>query len=100
MNNFQRLGSALVGLQVVDGLLTMWATNHGFAEVNPLMAPIANSWMLLAVKVIPTIVVVLALLPLTRRFGKVITGGLVAGIAFLGLVVGLNIIELIGGTSI
>ena len=96
------LALALVALQVADSFLTMWATNHGYTEVNHLMAPIAHTWWMAAVKVLPTALVgwlafwAVGRFPKTWRVApKVVACGLGAACSFLGLVLASNLGELI-----
>jgi len=96
------LALALVALQVADSSLTMWATSHGYTEVNPFMAPIAHTWWMAAVKVLPTALVgwlafwAVGRFPKTWRVApKVVVFGLGAACAFLGIVLASNLGELI-----
>lgn len=45
-----------MGLESADGFLTMWATRNGFVEVNPLMMPIAHTWIMPLQKMAITVV--------------------------------------------
>jgi len=92
------LGIALVAAQAADAFLTLWAVNHGFEEVNPIMAPIAGTWLSPLVKIIPAALVVWGLARLGRRYPRtqpVTAVGLVAGVVFLGVVLVANLGEMI-----
>lgn len=91
------LGIAFVALQVADAFLTLWAVNHGFEEVNPLLAPIAGTWLGPVVKIVPAALVVWGLDRLGRRYPRtrpVSAVGLGAAIVFLGVVLVSNVAEL------
>jgi len=88
------LALALVVLQVADSFLTMWATNHGYQEVNSIVAPIAHTWWLPACKVLPAIGVSFLMVKLARRFPKTVVFGLLAALAFLASVLVANVFEL------
>lgn len=88
------LAMALVALQVADSFLTMWATNHGYQEVNSIVAPIAHTWWLPVCKVLPAIGVSFLMVKLARRFPKTVVFGLSAASAFLAIVLVANVFEL------
>jgi len=88
------LALAFVVLQVADSFLTMWATNHGYQEVNSIVAPIAHTWWLPVCKVLPAIGVSFLMLKLARRFPKTVAFGLSAASAFLAIVLVANVFEL------
>ena len=91
------LGTAFVAAQATDAFLTLWAVNHGFEEVNPFLTPIAGTWWSPVVKIIPAALVAWGLARLGRRYPKtqpVTAVGLVAAVAFLGLVLVSNVAEL------
>lgn len=95
---FKLLAGGLVAAQIADSFLTLWATNNGFVEVNPIMAPIAHLWTLPVVKIIPSLIVVWGIAKLQRRFpviGKPVNVGLVACIAFYAAVLIWNVTEII-----
>jgi len=95
---FKLLAGGFVAAQIADSFLTLWATNNGFVEVNPIMAPIAHMWAMPVVKIVPALVVIWAIAKLQRRFpiiGKPISIGLVACIAFYAAVLVSNISEII-----
>lgn len=96
----KKLAVTIVVLSGIDGLLTMWATNHGFVEVNPLMRPIAHTWILPVWKTAIAGVGVAFALWLLRRFLKpgsrlalAVPLGLTAAIIFLLMVLVLNLLE-------
>ena len=91
------LGITFVALQVTDAFLTLWAVNHGFEEVNPLLAPIAGTWLSPLVKIVPAALVVWGLDRLGHRYPRtrlVSDVGLGAAIVFLGVVLVGNLGEL------
>lgn len=91
------LGITFVALEAADAFLTLWAVNHGFQEINPLMAPIAGTWLSPLVKIVPAALVVWGLDRLGRRHPKtrpVTAAGLGAVIVFLGVVLVGNLGEL------
>ncbi len=88
------LALALVALEAADGFLTMWATNHGYQEVNSWVAPIAHTWWLPVSKVLPAIAVSFLMVRLGRRFPKSVAFGLSAASAFLVIVLVGNLLEL------
>jgi len=88
------LAMTLVVLQVADSFLTMWATNHGYQEVNSIVTPIAHTWWLPVCKVLPAIGVSFLMLKLARRFPKTVVFGLSAASAFLAIVLVANVFEL------
>jgi len=95
---FKGLAGGLVAMQIIDSFLTLWATNNGFVEVNPLMAPIAHLWALPVVKIVPVLLAVWGIAKLQRRFpiiGKPVSVGLVSCIAFYAAVLITNISEII-----
>lgn len=94
------LGAGLIGMQVIDTFLTMWAIRFaGATEINPLMAPIAHTWVSPLVKIMPVLVVAALLhLPVVRQnrtyrlAGNI---GMVGGIAFLVWITCQNVAELL-----
>ena len=96
------LAIAFVTLEAADSFLTMWAVNHGYTELNILMAPIAHTWWMAAIKVLPVALVGWLLFWAVGRFPKswkvapkVVAFGLGAACAFLGIVLASNLGELI-----
>ena len=86
-----------VAFQAADAFLTLWATNNGFQEVNPLMVPFAHTWALPFMKIIPALGAAWLLLKLNARFPRtrpVTAFGFGAGVAFLGVVLVSNVAEL------
>jgi len=95
---FKVLAGGLVAAQIADSFLTLWATNNGFVEVNPLMAPIAHLWAMPVVKIVPALLVVWGIAKIQKRFPiivKPVSVGLVACIAFYAAVIVSNISEII-----
>ena len=45
------LAIVFVALEAADGLVTLWGTNNGIPEANPLFVPFANTWFLPLVKI-------------------------------------------------
>jgi len=91
------LSMAFIGLQAADTFLTMWAVNHGFTEVNPLMAPIAGTWVSVLVKVVPAILVAICLARLTARWPRirnVVNVGMVAVVVFMVGILTSNLLEM------
>ena len=88
------LALALVALEAADGFLTVWAINHGYQEVNAWVAPIADTFWLPVVKVLPAIAVSFLMVRLGRRFPKSVAFGLSAASAFLVVVLVANLLEL------
>ena len=93
------LGIGFVAFQAADAFLTMWATNNGFQEVNPLMVSFAHTWAFPLMKIIPALVATWALLRVNARFPRTRTAtafGLTMAVAFLGVVLVGNLGEVIG----
>ncbi len=91
------LSIAFIGLETADTFLTMWAVNHGFTEANPLMAPIADSWVSVLVKVVPAILVAIGMARLTRRWPRtktVVTVGMAAVVVFMTGILASNLLEM------
>lgn len=93
------LGTTFVAAQASDAFLTLWAANNldGFQELNPILAPIAGTWWSPVVKIIPAALVAWGLARLGRRYPKtqpVTAVGLVAAVAFYGVVLASNMAEL------
>lgn len=89
------LALSFVGLEVVDSFLTMWATSHGYEEVNPLAAPIAQTWLFPTWKIAGAVAAVMILMPLARRFPGSVNYGLVAVSLFLGAVLVSNFVAMV-----
>ena len=88
---------AFVAFEAADAFFTLWATNNGFLEVNPLMVPFAHTWALPFIKIIPALVATWALSKLNARFPRTRPAtafGLAAAVAFLGVVLAANLGEL------
>ncbi|HEY33291.1 MAG TPA: hypothetical protein G4O10_09355 [Dehalococcoidia bacterium] len=62
------LAAALIALDVADAVLTFWAANKGLIyEGNPLMASIADTWAIIALKAIMAVVIAFGLCFLAVR---------------------------------
>ena len=95
---FGVLAGGLVAAQIADSFLTLWATNNGFVEINPIMAPIAHTWVSPVVKIIPALLAVWGIARLQRRFPYIIQpvrAGLVACIAFYTVILVSNVSEIV-----
>lgn len=90
----KKLAIALLVVSGADGVLTVWATNHGFIEVNPLMAPIANTWILPVWKVGIAALGAAFVLLFSLRFPRVVTFGLAAAVTFVLSIFVLDLLEL------
>lgn len=88
------LALALVVLQAADSFLTMWATNHGYQEVNLIVKTIAHTWWFPASKILPAIGVSFLMVKLAHRFPKTVAFGLSGVVAFLTIVLAANVFEL------
>ena len=51
MNTQVKLAATFIALEALDAGLTLWATNNGFQEGNPLLEPFAHTWAQPVVKV-------------------------------------------------
>lgn len=91
------LAVTFVAFEAADAFFTLWAVNHGFQEANPLLAPIAGTWISPVVKILPAALVAFFLARLGDRFPKtrpVTAFGLFAVVGFLGVVLAANTVEL------
>ena len=57
--------------EIADSLITWWAVNHGFPELNPIIAPVADTWWLAAVKIVASALVAGLVIWINERFSKV-----------------------------
>lgn len=89
----KKLAITFIVLEAIDGFLTMWATRHGFTEVNPLSAPLAQTWLFPTWKISAAILGVIILVPLAKRAPRVVELGLAATSVFLLTVLGANLYE-------
>ena len=92
------LAVAFVALQAADSFLTMWAVGHGYTELNSLIAPIAHTWWMVAIKVLPAIAVGVLAVWAVGRFPKtwriapvVLLVGLLAADIWMAGVLGHNL---------
>lgn len=88
-------------LVVADSFITWWAINHGYPELNLLIAPIAHTWQLAAGKIIVSLIVSGMAIWITEKFTKiwkpvpiVFTFFFIPFVGFMGWVVVSNIINI------
>lgn len=79
-------------LEAIDGFFTMWATNHGFVEINKLAEPVASTWFFPAWKIGAAILGIFILMPITRHFPGLVKFGLALVSSFLVVVLVSNIL--------
>jgi len=96
------LAITLTALEAVDSFLTMWAVNHGYTELNILVAPFAHTWWLAAAKILPAALVGWLAYWLVGRFPKTwrvapwaLALGLAAGSLFLIIVLVSNLLQIL-----
>ena len=93
------LAGLFVGMQAVDGFLTLWAVNHGYTEVNRLYAPVAGNWYApLLYKVLPAALVAFGLYRLAQRYPRTrpaLAVGLIAAVGFYLFITATNVGEII-----
>ncbi len=92
------LMTTFVMLIITDGLMTLWAVNNGYKEVNPLMAPVAASPLFLVFKVVSVLLIVAAAWFFIRRFPRlswIVAIALGSGIVCYALVITTNLWELL-----
>lgn len=79
----------LVTLKAIDGFWTMWAVNNGYVEINPIMAPIAHTWLEPVATIIPTALFGILALWVSRKFPQIskilFCGILVANVFMIGV---------------
>lgn len=80
--------------EAFDGVLTTWAANHGFEEVNPLAAPYARSWLFPVSKVLAAVAGAIALWPAARKHPRLVKYGFTAVTVFVACVVISNVYEI------
>jgi len=83
-----------LALEVLDGFMTMWATNNGFVEVNPLVSMYSRTWLYPASKVAVTVLGIFLLLPLVERFSRYVRIGFILASVFVGVTVLSNVYEM------
>jgi hypothetical protein len=91
------LCAAFVALEAVDAMLTMWAVNNGFIEVNRLMSPVAGTWVSPAVKIVPAALAAWLLVKVTGRWPRtkaVVNVGLASVVTFMAAIIASNLLEL------
>lgn len=82
-------------LEAVDGLMTVWAMKHGFVEINFLTAPIAGSWMFPVIKIALALIGIGVLIPMAKRFPRMVNIGFNSTSAFLIVILASNIFEIL-----
>lgn len=86
------LATIFIILEAADGLVTLWGTNHGIPEANPLFAPFAHTWLLPVVKIavgfafVGLLFLVSHYFPAARRLAGI---GLIAGVGIQVVVMSL-----------
>jgi len=100
--NLTALACAVIGLQVADAVTTVIGTRRGWAEMNPLVAPVADSWLLLLLKIISGVCVIFLLNIVVKntQIVKPIFGALRLCTIFLALVVLNNVVVLMSDKTI
>jgi hypothetical protein len=92
------LALLFLALETTDAFMTLWATSHGYQEINPLMAGITTTWLFPVIKIVPAIIAIYVLLHLSKysQFSRLIAVlGFLTANTFVGLVIASNIAELI-----
>lgn len=82
----------------VDGLLTFWATNNGYTEVNPLIVPIANTIIYPVLKLIVPLIGVAVVGYLIKRFPKFVRVAYFGFVSIIGLyviILASNLVEML-----
>ncbi|MCK9599417.1 MAG: DUF5658 family protein [Sphaerochaeta sp.] len=64
------LAASFLALQAADGFVTMWGTNHGISEANPILAPFAHTWGLPLFKIAFAALIIAGLALIARRFPR------------------------------
>ena len=81
-------------IEALDGLLTTWAVNNGFSEINPLSAGYAGSWLFPITKVLAVVAAAALLWPAVKKHPRLVKYGFVAVSVFVGFVVLTNLYEI------
>lgn len=84
----------LVTLKAIDGFWTLWATNHGYIELNPIMASIASTWWGPVATTLPLVVLGILVMGIIRRFPgitKVVFHGVMAACVLMIVVLVTNL---------
>jgi hypothetical protein len=89
-------GPALLftSLELVDGLMTMWATNNGFTETNHLVVSYAQTWLFPAFKLLTVVTGAVLLLPFVRKYPRYVRIGLILASVFMAAVLVSNLYEI------
>lgn len=74
-------------MELLDGFLTMWATNNGFTEVNHLVMAISRTWFYPASKAATALLGAVLLLPAVKRFSGFVRIGFMLASLFVALVI-------------
>jgi len=82
-------------LELIDGILTMWATQNGFVEVNPLVSPYSQTWLCPASKVATAMLGSIVLLPAVRRHSRLIKAGFILASLFIAVIILSNLYEIV-----
>ena len=88
----------LVILKAIDGFWTMWAVNNGYVEINPVMAPIASTWLEPVITISPITAFGLIVLWGKNRLPvaeKSLLVGLIIGCVIMACVLISNLMEVI-----
>lgn len=86
---FKILAGGLILGQVLDSLITLWGTNNGIGEANPLLAPFAHTWVLPVMKVLAAIAFTWMLWLVAKRAPRTATIGFAIILTIETAVVGL-----------
>lgn len=96
------LAITLTALEAADSFLTMWAVNHGYTELNILVAPFAHTLWMAAVKILPAALVGWLAWWLVGRFPSTwivapmaLVFGLATGSLFLIIVIVDNLLQML-----
>ncbi len=65
------LAIAFALLVIADSLITWWAVNHGYTELNLFIAPIAHTWQLVVAKIVTSLMVSVSAIWMAERFTKI-----------------------------
>ena len=84
---------ALLGLQVVDGAMTVWGVQHKIVqELNPFAVSMVKTWWNIPLKVIPTSLVCLFIVWLAKKMPR-LRKPLVVGLASIVILMVLVVIN-------
>jgi len=80
----------------------MWATSNGFIEVNPLIMPIAHTWMMPLQKILVANAGIAVICVIVRRYPGLMAPiklALILSSSLVMLVLASNLIQLAGGSK-